>query len=194
MANTFITHRQMGEPEAYYKILPNLTLKYSSLDTIFIPSDKRELRSRFLMKLDNSDGNLTNGAEVKGGRDGLFLEKPDIIDKYCRREITDENPELEELSPVQFGKMFHPFNRKKRDQRKEDDEKEDMKNNEEGNNGEDGEEGENINGETKEDEERIETYYITTHTLYSKEKLPKFIKIKDPAPGEVNLWVKRTFP
>ena len=51
MANTFITHRQMSECEAYYKILPNLHLKYSCIDTIFIPSDKKELRSRFLTKL-----------------------------------------------------------------------------------------------------------------------------------------------
>ena len=46
LANTFISHRQMGEAEAYYKILPNLTLKYSSMDTVFIPSDKKELRSK----------------------------------------------------------------------------------------------------------------------------------------------------
>ena len=41
MANTFLTHRQMGEVEAYYKILPSLNLKYSSVDTIFIPADKK---------------------------------------------------------------------------------------------------------------------------------------------------------
>ena len=29
MANTFLTNRQMGESEAYYKILPNLTLKFN---------------------------------------------------------------------------------------------------------------------------------------------------------------------
>ena len=51
MANTFITHRQMGEAEAYYKIFPNLTLKYSNVDTIFMPSDKKELRSTLLIKL-----------------------------------------------------------------------------------------------------------------------------------------------
>ena len=28
MASTFLTHRQMGEAEAYFKIFPNLTLKY----------------------------------------------------------------------------------------------------------------------------------------------------------------------
>ena len=62
MANTFMTHRQMGEAEAYYKILPNLTMKYSSVDTIFIPSDKKELRSKFLTKLDKDDVNIAKGA------------------------------------------------------------------------------------------------------------------------------------
>ena len=63
MANTFLTHRQMGEAEAYYKIFPNLTLKYSNVDTIFIPSDKKELRSKFLMKLDENDVNFSKGLD-----------------------------------------------------------------------------------------------------------------------------------
>ena len=108
MANTFMTYRQMGEAEAYYKILPNLTLKYSSMDTIFVPSDKKELRSKFLMKLHEGDTNFPKGIEVKGGRDGLFLEKADIIDKYCRREIREDSG-LEELRLSQFAKMYEPI-------------------------------------------------------------------------------------
>ena len=179
----------MCESGAYYKILPNLTLKYSSLDTIFIPSDKKELRSRFLTKLDSSDKNLAVGVKVTGGRDGLFLEKPDIIDKFCRREISDKNPELEELSPVQFGKMFQPYGRKRTDK---DDEQVDIKEDQEDKSGEDDQQGKNI--EELDDEERVTKYYITTHTEYQTRKLPNFIKIKDPAPGEVALWVKRSFP
>ena len=104
----------MSESKAYYKIFPNLNLKYSSIDTIFIPSDKKELRSRFLRKLEEDDVNWKHGSEVKGGRDGIFLEKPDIIDKYCRREIQDSNPELKYLSLLQFAKNYQPItNRKK---------------------------------------------------------------------------------
>ena len=66
LANTFLTHRQMGEAEAYYKIFPHLTLKYSSVDTIFVPSDKKELRSKFLRKLDKDDANFDKGTEVAG--------------------------------------------------------------------------------------------------------------------------------
>ena len=61
MANTFLTHRQMSEAEAYYKILPHLKLKYSNVATIFIPTDKKELRSKFLMKLDKDDRNYAKG-------------------------------------------------------------------------------------------------------------------------------------
>ena len=75
-----MTNRQMGEAEAYYKILPNLTLKYSSVDTIFVPSDKKALRSKFLMKLHENDVNFKKGVQVKGGNAGTFLEKPYIID------------------------------------------------------------------------------------------------------------------
>ena len=57
----------MGEVEAYYKILPNLNMKYSSIDTIFIPSDKKELRSKFLVKLDEGDINYENASVVVGG-------------------------------------------------------------------------------------------------------------------------------
>ena len=81
-----------------------MTLKYSSTDTIFIPSDKKELRSKFLMKLDQTDEKYSKGMQVQGGREGRFIENPDIIDKYCRREITINNG-LEELRPTQFGKM-----------------------------------------------------------------------------------------
>ena len=82
MANTFLTHRQMGEVEAYYKIFPHLTLKYSSVDTIFIPTDKKELRSKFLRKLNEDVIYFEKGTEVAGGRTGRFLEKPDIIDIF----------------------------------------------------------------------------------------------------------------
>ena len=66
LANIFLTHRQMSEAEAYYKILPNLTLKYSNIDTIFIPSDRKELRSKFLQKVNEDDKLHCKGTEVKG--------------------------------------------------------------------------------------------------------------------------------
>ena len=170
MANTFLTHRQMGEAEAYYKIFPNLTLKYSNIDTIFMPSDKKDLRSKFLMKLEESDDNYAKGAEVKGGRDGRFLEKPDIIDKYCRRD-TENNSFVKELCPAQFGQMYEPIRRMKNE-----DEDTSIK---------------NFDSDTNEKDE------LSTHIISAECRgkiLPTMIKIKDPLPGEIPLWRKRSFP
>ena len=108
LANIFLTHRQMGESEAYYKILPHLTLKYSNIATIFVPTDIKEKRSKFLMKLDKDDPNSKNGVQVKGGREGTFLEKPDIIERYCRRDL-ENHPELEFLTLSQFAIMYEPI-------------------------------------------------------------------------------------
>ena len=61
------------------------------------------------MKLAEDDVNFDKGAEIVGGREGRFLEKPDIIDKFCRRDISDTQPELGELTAIQFCKMYDPL-------------------------------------------------------------------------------------
>ena len=183
MANTFLSHRQMGEVEAYYKIFPNLTLKYSSMDTIFIPSDKKELRSKFLIKLNEDDENFKKGTEVAGGRQGRFLEKPDIIDKFCRREIAEEHPELEELTPIQFGKLYDPIRRNIKDEEISSEPLEATE----------------IEDPTKEpqwkdEEDRVANFFITADPRYHNKRLPKFIKIKDARCSEVPIYIKRNQP
>ena len=174
MANTFLTHRQMGEVEAYYKIFPNLTLKYSDVSTIFIPTDKKELRSKFLQKIEEDDVNFTKGVEVAGGRKGKFLEKPDIIDKFCRREIREEDPELEELSAIQFAKMYDPIRNKSH---KEYDNN--QQNVEDGDKCDDTNTTEVNNALWIDEEDRIANFYITTNPDYDLIRLPKIIKRKD---------------
>ena len=39
--NMFITARQMGEAEAYYRILPELHLKESNCTTVYVPNCKK---------------------------------------------------------------------------------------------------------------------------------------------------------
>ena len=185
MANTFMTNRQMGEAEAYYKILPNLTLKYSSVDTIFVPSDKKALRSKFLIKLDEDDVNFNKGVQVKGGKEGTFLEKPDIIDKYCRRDMT-EDPALAELRPTQFAKMYEPYQRKNTEEKKDEDipkiptEIQD--------------DDSDMDNESEDEDDYEVANIIITPRPFMRVPLPRFIKIKDPLPGEVALWKKRDFP
>ena len=42
--------------------------------------------------------------------------KPDIIDKFCRREIAKEHPELEEVTPIQLRKLYDPIRRNNKDE------------------------------------------------------------------------------
>jgi hypothetical protein len=102
LMNTFISARQMGETEAFFKIFPDFHLKDSNVTTVFVPVGKKENRSKYLMKIE--DGKEFGGKEKLKieGRDGYYVEKYDLISKYerCREQIED-------LSFSHFAKMFH---------------------------------------------------------------------------------------
>ena len=102
--NTFISARQMGECEAYYKIMPDLHLKDSNVSTVFVPTSKKELRSKFMIRVDEKEE--YNGREKKKilNKEGWYVEKYDIIDKYVRRDKTCQASD--DLCPAQFLKMF----------------------------------------------------------------------------------------
>ena len=55
LMNGFISARQMGMAEALYKILPSLRLKDSNVTTKFVPTNRKEQRSKFLVKVDEKD-------------------------------------------------------------------------------------------------------------------------------------------
>ena len=141
------------------------------------------MRSKFLIKVNDEDKHKTDGIEVKGGREGLFLEKPDIIDKFCRREITERNPELEALSLVQFGKMYEPIHGAHSKEKEK--EALPMSNHKETS---------DDNVPWTDDEDRIANFYITTNENYNKKRLPDFIKLTNCQPGEVAIWRKRSYP
>lgn len=46
--NTFLTHRQIGESEAYYKLFQHLHNSHSNISAVFIPTGFKKNRSRFL--------------------------------------------------------------------------------------------------------------------------------------------------
>ena len=61
LMNTFMTARQMGEAEAYYKIFPHLHLKDSNVATVFVPTSRKNQRSKFLRQVgeeDNCNGKI----------------------------------------------------------------------------------------------------------------------------------------
>ena len=86
--NTFITKRQTGECEIYYKMLPFLHLSQSNISTEFIPTGFRKNRSRFLKQITSDLANRLGQnkvIEVEGKEGKNYLEKENVIDKYVRR-------------------------------------------------------------------------------------------------------------
>ena len=102
LMNTFITHRQIGEAEAVYKIFPDFHFKDSSISTVFFPNCPQEERSKFLIRADDKP-QYAHMPKVKiANRDGDFIEQYDIVSKYQRREGLDE------ICAAQFTKMYEP--------------------------------------------------------------------------------------
>ncbi len=112
LVQTFLTHRQMGECEAYYRLFPHLHLSESNVVCIFVATGFKENRSRFLVKAKQSskekvveeeetlDGNLGNLLTIEG-REGEFLEATSIHDKYEARPDA-----LEDITLAQFAIMY----------------------------------------------------------------------------------------
>ena len=73
--NTYISARQMGECEAYFKIFPDMNFKDSNVGTIFVPTSRKELRSKFMVKVD--DNEEYNGREMKR-IEGAILQKRNV--------------------------------------------------------------------------------------------------------------------
>ena len=102
----------MGVSEAFMKIFPEIKLKDSNIGSVFVPLGKKEEISRYLLRanpdLDYFDKELF---EVEG-REGLYYEKPNWIEKYLRRDMT----KLSEICLPQYIKMFDPTNKNKNDE------------------------------------------------------------------------------
>ena len=111
MKNTFLTHRQMGISEAFMKILPDMKLKNSNMKTLFIHLGKKEEIQRFLARGDaDLDYNGRDLIEIED-REGLYYEKPNMLEKYLRRDLT----EWGELCFPQYAKMYDPATLKEED-------------------------------------------------------------------------------
>ena len=214
MANLFLTHRQVGECEAIYKLFANMNMTYSSVATIFVPTEPKGHRRQFLQRQDPESG---QGFKVEG-REGHFLEKPDLISKYERRKLLPKKGEegeeeemlekceaaktLEQLTFCQYIKMYEGKGWQQRM-------------NEEG-------EADQSDDEDRPDEGELEVeddlnYLITgrfdegessrfneeQHSSFNegqnskvgkRRKLPQLLTLRDPMPGEPKILHKRTFP
>ena len=100
--DTFITHRQIGESEAVYKIFPDFHFKESNLSTVFFPNQPSEQRNKFLIKVDDKPQYAKYSTVKISDREGEYIEKYDIVSKYQRRDG------LEKICAAQFVKMYEP--------------------------------------------------------------------------------------
>ena len=174
--NTFITARQMGECEAYYKILPNFRLNDSNITVIFVPTSKKENRSKFMIKVDQDQD--YNGRERKQiqGREGWYVEKYDVIDKYTR--LDKDCKAVEELVVSQFLKMYEAAHKIK--EKQEDDNEE--------------EEEEEVEDGTVDELGDDKFNFVMKASEGRGARLPDYIKLDNPYPGEPPFMRKRKRP
>ena len=188
--NVFLTHRQMGLSEALMKIFVDMRLKDSNIGSEFVPLGKKEDISRYLMRADKEFDYMDKDLIEIEGKEGLYYEKPNWIDKYLRRDLC----EWSELCYPQYIKMFDPC----RSNGKDDDE------NEEYHDIEEDDDIENIinEGSTSAKFEKdklkygqeLKFHYLITETGEIGKALPKIMELKNPYPGEPRFLKKRSHP
>ena len=103
MVSVFLTHRQMGESEAYYRIIPNMLMKDSNIKTVFAQTGFNS--SCYLEKVEESDIDQCEKVVEVEGRLGKYQEKPSLYDKYLRRDCKSQ-AQISKLCYAQFVKRY----------------------------------------------------------------------------------------
>ena len=114
LVHTFMTSRQMGESEAYYRLFPHLHLSESNLKTIFVSTGFPWNRSKFSVRVqeqgkekvleenqdagDEEEPRNPGGTFQIPGKEGRFKEATSVHEKYANRP-----PPLEHMCLAQFA-------------------------------------------------------------------------------------------
>ena len=82
LRSTFLTHREMGEAESYYRLLPSLHLVGSNIQKVFVPTGLN--KSRLIKKISDEEGKRNKNAMKlnEKGQEGYFIETHNILEKY----------------------------------------------------------------------------------------------------------------
>ena len=167
--NTFLTHRQIGEAEACYRLLPNMVLKNSNIACQWLSVGNRtDLSKRWKLATKDEMESAEGVIRIKD-REGFWIEQSDMLSKYLRRPDS-----LESMSASQFSKMYTSSGIKVKQEEVSDD----------------GEDNESL--ELDECNEETMDFIITGND--AKTKLPTFIKLQNPLPREPRLMRKRRYP
>ena len=117
---TFLTHREMGQSEILYRLMPHLHLSESNVKTIHVATGFPHNRSRMAWKVKDQNDNYNeehdNGEDSAQarkrevhipGKEGRYTEQVDVQEKYAAR------PEaLEEMCLAQFATAFDTMPRR----------------------------------------------------------------------------------
>ena len=177
VSSTFLTHRQMGEAEAVYMLLPSMTLKKSNVGCQWVSLGMKEERTSRWKRATKKEEESGRPLTKLMGHEGLWYEQQDMWSKYLRRPMDS----LGEMCFAQFAKMFKSYG----STRSKEDKNEHVKEN-----------------EVDEDDGYItddaddKFNYVMTHRNddKNKTKIPEYIILRDPYPGEPQMMQKRTFP
>ena len=180
VANTFMTHRQIGEAEAVYRLLPNMVLKNSNVGCQWIAFGRRsEMSKRWKLATKKEIESREGLVQIKD-REGLWYQQQDMLSKFLRR-----SEKVELICPVQFGKMFTTAGitlNKKEEDNLEENEPEEKANDEDA----------DIDNSDY-DSNKNKFHYLITETD-ERVALPKIIEILEPYPGEPRWMRKRKGP
>ena len=124
LSQVFLTHRQNGECEAYYKIFPNLHLTDSNVKTVFVATNFPDQRYKFLVKVSDNQNAPATGIENEpeneteeidlepepiepgslisvAGKEGKFTAKTSVHERYTLRPTAIEN-----ICLAQFATLY----------------------------------------------------------------------------------------
>ena len=117
LANVFMTHRQLGKYEAFYRIFPHLHLSESTVKCIFVATGFPDNRSQFLQKVHSEEAEFDEeGNEVEtldkesdssaryvkvANNNNRYILQTSIHDKYAARPTY-----LEDMCFAQFAMCY----------------------------------------------------------------------------------------
>ena len=101
VASLFLSHRQIGESEAIFKLLPNLHLKHSTVAVVWVATGKKAENSARWRLATKEQINKGYDVQKLKDKEGLWIETQDMLKKYLRRPN-----ELEDIELAHFCKMY----------------------------------------------------------------------------------------
>ena len=92
--DVFLTHRQVGESEAYYKLFPFLHLSGSNIGTTFVPTGFPQNRSHFLKQIDADSVDFYNDIVTVPEKEGKFYNEKDrlVINQWLMAQMGTVGP------------------------------------------------------------------------------------------------------